>query len=680
MRYPWLIRILSVPQHRLVLQADFLQDSPAVSPVAEAGVAVAEAGKGASFMKTNIARLFIVSLLLVFYGILLFNKIGLPAAEDLGRHIKNGELIFAGDFRNLYTNTYSYTEPDFPFINHHWLSGVVFFFLQRVYGWGGLVLWKVVIVLTSFLIIFLLAARTGSFRMAALLSIPTIVMLRERTTVRPEIFSMLFIAIFVALLMDLRKHSDHKRIYWLIPIELLWVNMHVFFVFGIVLVFCLGIEQWWLHRTHPWAHPAVRTLAILSLCLILATFVNPNGWAGATYPLRIFNNYGMQVSENQPFLYYLQRYPPLDNISIYAFLLSIPILLVSFLVNFRRSSLFYALTAGISVVGSACIDRFLPIYAFLFLSVTCANFGSPRGRGWKIGFALLFFPLIFLGIFMASRNGLSNYIKPGLGLTNQSADSAVFFRTHGLRGPIFNDYDIGSYLTYALYPEEKVFVDARPEAYPSSFFTNTYLPIFAGDNAWQHMLAEYKFNTIFFYQYDAGDNVRLFLYNRIHDPVWKLVYMDSYAVILVRNTKDNAEIIRRFAITPENAEAKLAPLMRSKEYSEQVGAADLAILLGRRDLALRTYAQVVKQWPNRGKIWMVMGLWESHDNPKLAVVYLQKALATGHITAETYYYLGSAYANLKQNEQARVALTKSILINPGYTNARTLLRTIPPGK
>ena len=40
---------------------------------------------------------------------------------DLGRHIKNGQIIWQ-DKDVLYKNFYSFTEPDFPFINHHWLS------------------------------------------------------------------------------------------------------------------------------------------------------------------------------------------------------------------------------------------------------------------------------------------------------------------------------------------------------------------------------------------------------------------------------------------------------------------------------------------------------------------------------------------------------------------------------
>jgi hypothetical protein len=49
-----------------------------------------------------------------------------------------------------------------------------------------------------------------------------------------------------------------------------------------------------------------------------------------------------------------------------------------------------------------------------------------------------------------------------------------------LKGPIFNNFDIGSYLIFRLYNKSlpagrQVFVDGRPEAYPASFFQITYI-------------------------------------------------------------------------------------------------------------------------------------------------------------------------------------------------------------
>ena len=41
--------------------------------------------------------------------------------------------------------------------------------------------------------------------------------------------------------------------------------------------------------------------------------------------------------------------------------------------------------------------------------------------------------------------------------------SADFFKTENIKGSIFNNYDIGGYLIFNLFPNQKLFVDNRPE-------------------------------------------------------------------------------------------------------------------------------------------------------------------------------------------------------------------------
>jgi hypothetical protein len=56
------------------------------------------------------------------------------ATADLGRHITNGALLLQGMTDVLTSNFYSFTEPNQPFTNHHWGSGVVFQLVQSSVG------------------------------------------------------------------------------------------------------------------------------------------------------------------------------------------------------------------------------------------------------------------------------------------------------------------------------------------------------------------------------------------------------------------------------------------------------------------------------------------------------------------------------------------------------------------
>src|SRR3990167_1948387 len=82
----------------------------------------------------KILKAVVFVLILAFYASVSLYQIKLPVADDLARHIKNGEMILRGNFDVLYKNVYSYTEPDQPFTNHHWLSGVIFYLLFELIG------------------------------------------------------------------------------------------------------------------------------------------------------------------------------------------------------------------------------------------------------------------------------------------------------------------------------------------------------------------------------------------------------------------------------------------------------------------------------------------------------------------------------------------------------------------
>src|SRR5580658_1604193 len=85
----------------------------------------------------NLKQLAIIVLILFWLGYHLAVPVDL-VRSDLGRHIKNGELILQGNWDVLYKNYYSYTNPEYPFINHHWFFGVFCYVLWHYFGFSGL--------------------------------------------------------------------------------------------------------------------------------------------------------------------------------------------------------------------------------------------------------------------------------------------------------------------------------------------------------------------------------------------------------------------------------------------------------------------------------------------------------------------------------------------------------------
>src|SRR5882724_5762091 len=143
-------------------------------------------------------KIFLVVFLALSLYFCLFGlqKINLTAS-DTGRHVTNGDVILHSDSHTmwavLHTNFFSYTNPDFPFINHHWASGVIAYLLYAVSGWVGLQIAFVLLMLGALLLSFRIAWRESPWWIAVPLTLFFIPLVAERVEVRPEGVSCLFV-------------------------------------------------------------------------------------------------------------------------------------------------------------------------------------------------------------------------------------------------------------------------------------------------------------------------------------------------------------------------------------------------------------------------------------------------------------------------------------------------------
>src|SRR3989344_6874602 len=107
----------------------------------EAGAELPKKSKWRKFLPV----ILLMAALFLLYGYFLSHEINLVTA-DLGRHIKNGEMLLQ-DSSVLERNFYSYTNPDFPVINHHYGSGLIFYLAHQLAGFEGA---QILFILLSF--------------------------------------------------------------------------------------------------------------------------------------------------------------------------------------------------------------------------------------------------------------------------------------------------------------------------------------------------------------------------------------------------------------------------------------------------------------------------------------------------------------------------------------------------
>jgi amino acid transporter len=169
----------------------------------------------------------------------------------------------------------------------------------------------------------------------------------------------------------------------------------------------------------------------------------------------------------------------------------------------------------------------------------------------KVLFVVLVIIVFFFNFFTQSRIFLPLKSDLGTGLLPDVNKSIEFFEENSLSGPIFNNYDIGSFLIFHLFPKEKVFVDNRPEAYPATFFEEEYIPMQENEKIWEKLDNFYQFNIIFFYRHDATPWGQPFLIKRLEDPNWAPVFIDELTIIFLKDNPANQTIIENYQIPRE---------------------------------------------------------------------------------------------------------------------------------
>lgn len=516
-------------------------------------------------------------LLVFFYS----QQINLMTA-DLGRHIRNGEA-FVERREVISTNYYSYTEPNKAVLNHHWGVGVVFYQLYACFGFWGISAFYIGLMLLACIIFFVLAQRLSNFYLAYILSVLNLPLIVSRLEIRPEGFSYLFLGLFLLVLFLVREGKCSQRYLWgLCLLQLLWVNMHIFFIFGPMLVVCFWLDEWLRGKCGFIDQDKKRLHVFAGVVggLVVASCLNPYGIFGALTPFNILKEYGYMLAENQSVLFMQKRFSGNMLYVQFEIVFTLMVLVVlalsvkmkkfQYFVHVMLLAIFSCLAwravRGISLFGFMCI----PIGAHLLFMIF-KEFRSALSRHCLRICALFAFGVVFCGLFY--RGGIYNpyraknlplilkgeslkvpfvsvikHFDKLLGLMPQVNASAQFFQANHLKGPIFNNYDIGGYLIFHLFPEEKVFVDNRPEAYRVPFFKEKYVPMQEDELIWQTMDQEYGFNVIYFYRLDMTPWAQPFLIQRISDPLWVPVFVDAYSIILLKRNSINQSIINQYAL------------------------------------------------------------------------------------------------------------------------------------
>ena len=197
--------------------------------------------------------------------------------SDAGWHIRNGERILATG-AVLRVDTWSFAKPGESWFAWEWGADVAMGWAHQRAGLRGVVLLYLgLIVLGSWLWVGLHWLYGGSFALAALLAAPYLTTVQLHWLARPHVFG------WVCLLLALHLVERGRR-GWLLPLAVVWANVHGSFLLLPLLLAGYGLRDrrnWW--------------------------------WAGATAAATLVNPYGWRVHAH--IAHYLQDHELLDRIA-----------------------------------------------------------------------------------------------------------------------------------------------------------------------------------------------------------------------------------------------------------------------------------------------------------------------------------------------------------------------------
>ncbi len=514
------------------------------------------------------AKLLFVFLFIVYASVFLARQINFITA-DLGRHITNGK-VFVETGKVISTNYYSYTEPDFPAINHHWGSGVIFYFVHHFFGFNGLSVFYVLTVIAAALFFIAATLKFADSRLVFFTAILSVPLIAYRTEVRPEGISLFFVGLFFFILILFREEK-FKFIPTLILLsiaQLLWVNSHIFFFMGFMLSGFFLAEEFLNNKNKE----KIKQYFILLATLVVVSLINPFFIKGLLAPLTIFKEYGYMIAENQSVLFMQERF---NNTEFFHFEIQavIPLLVFTLLIIQKKIKTILILLLPFTVFGllGFMAVRGIPLFALAAIPTGAYLLKYLTEKYVAGAKKIVFTSLSVIAILIVVTGFQSGYTtnkknkKPraeykepsyfspikyttGTGLFPEMNLSAEFFLKNNIKGPVFNNYDIGGYLIYHLYGKEKVFVDNRPEAYSVDFFKQTYIPMQEKMEKFREVEQRYNFNCIWFYRHDNTPWAQPFLLQLIEQPDYAPVFVDQLTIMFLKRNEQNAELIKRFEL------------------------------------------------------------------------------------------------------------------------------------
>lgn len=366
---------------------------------------------------------------------------------------------------------------------------------------------------------------------------------------RPEMISHLMTIVFLYILEQHRIHPS-KKIYLLIPLQLLWANLHEAFGIGLVLLTIYVVSSWINHFLLKTKRAESIQLTGVALAVAASAVINPHGIKLLTRPFNIMS----QVYSNKYTTELLGiTSPEWWKKEAYIVLFISLISIVSMLAIHKRNSN----QKGVSSFLQMLINPYLlVIFAFLYLGIAAyrnliflglvcfpvfhfnvfnalkkifARSGSVEkySGGFTLGLLVLMYIAVVSNVYYSATKSRDTFGLEVLSVNNP-VGAADYIRSNQLEGKKgFSDYLTSSYLLWKLQPAFRTYIDLRDlDVFPAEFFDRFLRDVNSPYDFHQlDSKEQFDYAVVFRPQFDV---LHSYLYN---DSVYALKYVDAVAAV-----------------------------------------------------------------------------------------------------------------------------------------------------
>lgn len=621
---------------------------------------------------------------------------------DVWWHLRTGEWILQN--RSVPSvDVFSFTAEGTPWIAHYWLSDVIFALVHRVLGLDGLILLCALVVSVSVAVAHRIMVRRGvdPFAAAFLLGL-AVVAARFRFMARPHVFMFLFAVVFWWVL-DSDLRSRPRRLLWLLPVMLLWVNMHGSFILALAFTGALFVQEGvglWMARRSEGENPGTSLLLHIGgvgVGLTALCFASPYGPDLPAWVLRDFTSHAVtrtfELGEHaalawgeRPMIWGLMLAAAgsfaLAPKKVRVFDLVVAAALTLLAVRSVRmgalASVYYAVVIGTNLMPlAAALRRDAARTTLAPIAAAVASLALVAGG--VIGFRATFTPD------KAYRFGL------GVMESRFPVDAVTFLGDLGFEGNVLNTWEFGGFLLWNL-PGARTFSDGRTlDAHMDAVdrtraMSPDELAAYVGDTDIRAIMvkqgdepyASFASNSPLFRAVFLDDRAGVYLRQDLYDRyaaqggieafewIRPASFDQSYLVVLARGPDAEAveaELRRAVDQSPRsfNAQYMLGTFLEAQDRAEAVDAYARAVELNPA-LAVTHYDLGVKA----GRFALGLQEWERAASIVGRSIQIRE-------TPESFFILGTATQMLGRYEEAEGAFRRVLELDPQSVAARTNL-------